>query len=153
MPDVLFYHLERGALETTLPDLLEKTLARGWKAVIRTGSNERAKALDAHLWSYRDETFLPHGLAGEDNDTQSRQPIWLTADDDRPNAPDVLFLVDGAIEPADALKALERCVVIFDGRDEDAVSAAREYWKTCSSAGYAVTYWKQSPEGRWTKQG
>src|SRR5690349_11599483 len=36
MTDILFYHLERQPLDRVLPQLLERTLERGWRAVIET---------------------------------------------------------------------------------------------------------------------
>ncbi|HAJ48248.1 MAG TPA: DNA polymerase III subunit chi, partial [Alphaproteobacteria bacterium] len=121
--EAFFYHLERKALEEVLPELLERTLARGWRAVIRPGSLERAEALDGHLWSYRDDSFLPHGLAREPH--AAAQPILIDLDQRNTNAAQILFLVDGA-EPRDwqALAALgfERTALIFDGRDANAVA-------------------------------
>ena len=64
MSEVLFYHLEARSLEAVIPQLLEKTLERGWRAVIEVGSTERAEALDSHLWTYRDDSFLAHGMDG-----------------------------------------------------------------------------------------
>ncbi len=43
-------------------------------------------------------------------------------------------------------------ILVFDGRDETAVSEARRQWKDAKAAGYGVTYWKQSDAGRWEKQ-
>lgn len=149
MTELLFYHLERATLESVLPGLLEKTLKRGWRATVRASSRARVEALDNRLWTYRDESFLPHAAAGEG----AGEPVWLTDGDDLPNAPQVLFLVDGAKTEAAAIEGLERCVVIFDGRDEDALADARAFWKASSQAGHDVTYWKQSAEGRWEKQG
>ena len=150
MTEVLFYHLERASLELVLPDLLEKTLARGWKAVVRTGSIESVKRLDELLWTYKDESFLPHG-AGDATEA-SRQPVWLTAEDDAPNEPDLLYFVDGAEMTVDGVEKFVRCVTIFDGGDEAALSAARAFWRAAKEKGHAVAYWKQSPEGRWEKQ-
>ena len=42
MAEVLFYHLETRPLEAVMPLLLEKTLERGWRAVVEVGSRERA---------------------------------------------------------------------------------------------------------------
>lgn len=148
MTEVLFYHLERGALEDVLPGLLEKTLERRWKAVVRAGSRERVEKLDSYLWTYRDESFLPHGAAGDGAD----QPVWLTDKDETPNGADLLFLVDSAKADAAALGNFVRCVTIFDGRDEDALADARKFWKESKDAGHEVTYWKQTPQGRWEKQ-
>jgi DNA polymerase-3 subunit chi len=153
MTEVLFYHLERAALEDVLPGLLEKTRERGWKALVRTGSDERAQALDAHLWSYRDESFLPHGLARDSNPAE--QPILLTAADGNPNNADVLFLVDGAEakdwSAAEVTRAT-RLVLIFDGRDPTALDAAREQWKRAKASGHEVTYWQQAAAGKWEKR-
>lgn len=148
MTEILFYHLERASLESVLPGLLEKTLERGWRATVRASSRERVEALDGHLWTYRDDSFLPHGASGE----AARQPVWLTDGEDLANAPQVLFLVDGAKADASAIGGLDRCVMIFDGKDEDAVSDARAFWKSAGAAGHDVTYWKQSEQGRWEKQ-
>ena len=45
MTEVLFYHLEHQPLERVLPSLVEKTLERGWRAVVQAGSEERVEAL------------------------------------------------------------------------------------------------------------
>lgn len=148
MTEILFYHLERGGVEGVLPDLLEKTLGRGWRAVVRTVSRERVNMLDNHLWVYRDESFLPHAGTGEGVD----QPVWLTDGEDVPNNAELLFLIDGAKAEAKALGSFVRCVTIFDGRDDDALSDARQFWKETKAAGHEVAYWRQSPEGRWEKQ-
>jgi DNA polymerase-3 subunit chi len=152
MSEVLFYHLERRALEDVLPGLLEKTRERGWKALVRVGSAERMAALDTHLWTYSEQTFLAHGTAADGH--PARQPIYLTVEDENPNDADVLFLA-GA-EPGDwsgnAMKAHTRIVVLFDGRDAEALAAARGQWKLAKDAGHAVTYWKESASGKWEKQ-
>ena len=61
MTEILFYHLERQALDAVLPALLERTLERGWRAVVQSGSAERVTALDQLLWTYRADSFLAHG--------------------------------------------------------------------------------------------
>jgi DNA polymerase III subunit chi len=147
MAEVLFYHLEARPLEVVLPQLLEKTLERGWRAVVEVGSTERAEALDAHLWTYRDDAFLPHGQAGETD--EARQPIVLTTDDANPNVATVRFFVDRAV-PAQT-DGYERIVYLFSGHDPDAVAEARVAWKALQ-AGNSVTYWQQESSGRWVKK-
>jgi DNA polymerase-3 subunit chi len=95
MPDVLFYHLEARPLEAVIPQLLEKTLERGWRAVVEVGSTERAEALDAHLWTYRDDSFLAHGLAGDG--AEAHQPILITTSTDNPNGAACRFFIDRAV--------------------------------------------------------
>lgn len=148
MTEVLFYHLEHQPLERVLPSLVEKTLERGWRAVVQAGSEERVEALDMALWTYREESFLPHGTKRDGNPAE--QPVFLTTDEDNPNGATVRFLVDGA-ETGD-LGAYARVVYLFEGRDSSAVAKAREQWTSAKKAGCEVTYWQQSPEGRWEKK-
>lgn len=149
MTEVLFYHLERASLEAVLPGLLERTLERGWKAVVRCGSREAVARLDEVLWIYNDESFLPHSASA---DRAADQPVFLTDSAEVPNGADLLFLVDNATADAGAVKSFVRCVTIFDGGDEKAVAAARSFWKDVKAAGHDATYWKQSQQGRWEKQ-
>jgi DNA polymerase-3 subunit chi len=146
--DVWFYHLERTSLDQALPELLEKTLARGWKALVRSTARERVEHLDGWLWSYRDDAFLPHGL--EDEPMAGRQPILITTGMDNLNGADALFLIDGA--EAGDVSAYARCVLLFDGRDEAATAAARGRWSGFKQAGAAVSYWRQGENGAWRKE-
>ncbi|MCT8973222.1 DNA polymerase III subunit chi [Microbaculum marinisediminis] len=148
MTEVLFYHLERRPLEAVLPALLEKCLERGWKAVVQGGSAERLDAIDGVLWTYREDSFLPHGTVADGDPVF--QPIYLTTDTDNLNDATVRFLVDGA-EPPD-LAGYQRAIFIFDGRDEEAVAQARVHWKQASGQGHDVTYWQQNDSGRWERK-
>ncbi len=147
--DISFYHLTRTTLEAALPQMLEKTLERGQRAVVRAGSAERVEALTAWLWTYKDRNFLPHGSAKDGH--AARQPIWLTEKDERPNDAQVLFLTDGAVS-GEELAEFERCAVLFDGNDESALSKARAQWSGLKDAGHDLTYWQQTDEGRWEKK-
>jgi DNA polymerase III subunit chi len=149
MSEMLFYHLQRQPLEKVLPALLEKSLSRGWRVVVQASSQERVEALDAHLWTYRDDSFLPHGTDRETD--PASQPVLLTTRDHNPNRAEVRFLIDGVSVPADAA-AYERIVLLFDGEDEDAVAAARERWSEAKAQGLAATYWQADEEGRWQRK-
>jgi DNA polymerase-3 subunit chi len=147
--EVWFYHLERTGLDQALPELLDKTLARGWRALVRATGADRLEHLDGWLWSWREDSFLPHGLASEP--LAERQPVLLTTGADNPNGAQVLVLIDGA-EPGD-LGPYTRCLVLFDGKDEAQLGLARRQWSALKAAGAALSYWKQSGEGRWEKSG
>ncbi|HET7413513.1 MAG TPA: DNA polymerase III subunit chi [Pararhizobium sp.] len=147
MPEVLFYHLTDSRLEDALPPLLEKSLERGWHVVVQTGSEERRDALDAHLWTYRDGSFLPHGTDVARH--AERQPVVLSAADGNPNGATVRFLVDGA--PPPDLSAYERVVFMFDGHDQPQLEDARAHWKRLKEDGLTLTYWQQT-SGRWERK-
>jgi DNA polymerase III subunit chi len=143
-----FYHLERTSLDQALPELLEKTLARGWRALVRCGGRDRLEHLDGWLWSYRDDSFLPHGLA--EGEWPEHQPVLLTLGEENLNGAEALFLLDGA--EALELQPFTRCILLFEDRSEAAVSTARMRWREMKAAGHPVSYWRQSGEGAWRKQ-
>ena len=145
--EVWFYHLERTGLDQALPELLEKTLQRGWKAVVRTREPGRIEHLDGWLWSYRDDSFLPHGIAGEASDPD--QPVLITMDEGNPNAASVRFFVDRAVPRTG--EGYERIFYLFSGHDPDAVTEARAAWKGLTE-GNSLAYWQQDDSGRWVKK-
>jgi DNA polymerase III subunit chi len=146
--EALFYHLTESTLEEALPGLLERSVARGWKVVVQAGSEERRAALDTHLWVYRDDSFLAHGLDFEPH--AAEQPILLTCGLENGNSADVRFIVDGA-EPPD-LGGYQRCVFMFDGHDAAQLETARRHWKDVKAQGHEVTYWQQSGDRRWERK-
>ena len=151
MTETLFYHLERRALEEVLPGLVGKSRARGWKALIRADSATRADAIDTLLWTYDDQSFLPHAQQGDGE--AARQPVLITVEEGNANGAQIVFYVGGA-QPGDwtGLAGLSRIVMLFDGRDEAALASARAAWKEARAAGHDVTYWKESPSGKFEKQ-
>lgn len=149
MAEVLFYHLTESTLDEALPGLLERTLQRGWRAVVQTGSVERRDALDAHLWGYSAESFIGHGR--DDEPFTADQPVLLTSGLANDNVANVRFLVDGAVPPDD-FSPWQRIVFLFDGHDEAQLASARTSWKTSKAAGHSATYWQQNAERRWEKK-
>jgi DNA polymerase III subunit chi len=149
MSEILFYHLKGQTLEQVLPPLLQKSLERGWRVVVQASSDERVDALDAHLWTWRDDAFLPHGTARDPE--AAEQPIVLTANSENPNGAPVRFLVDGANLTSDTGN-YQRIVLLFDGDDPEAVEMARMQWSEAKTKGAEVTYWKADENGRWQRQ-
>jgi len=151
MTETLFYHLERRSLEEVLPGLVEKSLQRGWRAAIRTDSAECSDALDTLLWTYDDQSFLPHAQAGDGE--AGDQPVLISMEEGNPNSAQIVFYVGGA-GPSDwnSLSELARVVLLFDGRDAAALASARTAWKDAKASGHDVTYWKETPSGKFEKQ-
>ncbi len=148
MSELLFYHLTETRLEDALPPLLEKSLQRGWRVVVQTGSEERRDALDQYLWTYRDESFLPHGTdIGHHAD---RQPVLLCVSDTNANGANVRFLVDGA-EPPDPT-GYDRLVFLFDGHDQHQLETARGHWQAFKDSEHQLTYWQQTADRRWEQK-
>jgi DNA polymerase-3 subunit chi len=148
MTEILFYHLTESKLEDALPALLEKSVERGWKVAVQTGEEARRDLLDEHLWTFRAESFLPHGTDAAP--MAQAQPVLLTTTSDNLNGATVRFLVDGAEPPP--LDAYDRVVFMFDGFDQQQLEGARAHWKRLKGEGHSLTYWQQSQDGRWVKK-
>lgn len=148
MTEIRFYHLQRTRLEEVLPTLLERAYGRGDRVLVAVGSTERAEALAAHLWTYRPDSFLPHGTAKDGE--AAAQPIYLTAGDENPNEATLLLLCDGASRSD--LAQFSLVCELFDGNDEAAVAAARARWRDYKAANHQLIYYQQSDSGRWEEK-
>jgi DNA polymerase-3 subunit chi len=148
MTSVAFYHLQKSTLERALPKLLEKTVETGNRAVVMAGTDDRVEALNGILWTYENDSWLPHGSSKDG--APEDQPVWLTTNDENPNQSQFLFLTDGA--SSDHVGEFERCFELFNGLDNAAVGAAREHWKAYKDAGFDLTYWQQNDNGKWMEK-
>ena len=138
-------------LASALPVILEKTLERGWRACVQTVDDLRLKALDDALWTFKDESFLPHALAGDPR--AARQPLVLTREADNPNGAALRIYVEGAeIDLAVSEPGYERVILLFDGRNEAELDAARGQWSRLKKEGFALAYWQQDDAGRWDRK-
>jgi DNA polymerase-3 subunit chi len=145
MTEIRFYHLLATSLEKALPRLLEKLLARDLRAVVLASSRERVEALDSALWTYRPDSFLPHGCARDG--LAQEQPVWLTDRDENPNHASVLILTDGATSLH--IDDYDLCLEFFDGTDTEALAAARRRWRAYKERKYTVLYYQQNERGGW----
>ena len=143
-----FYHLGRGTVLGALPPLLEKVLERGWRALVRSPDPDALAALDQVLWTYRPDSFLPHGLSSEPR--AEAQPVLLTSAAENENQASAVILLHGAQAPA--LEGVQRCITMFDDADTGALAVARERWKSLRQSGAACSYWRQDDHGRWSRQ-
>jgi DNA polymerase III subunit chi len=148
MTEILFYHLTESTLEDALPALLERSLDRGWKVVVEAGSEERVASLNTHLWTYKEDGFLPHGAVGDAYPEE--QPVYLSTDAANPNAANVRFHVDGSM-PAQT-EGYSRVVLMFDGHNNAELTEARAAWKRLKGEGHELTYWQQNQDRRWEKK-
>lgn len=149
-PEWWFYHLQRTSLERAVGPLLEKCLERGWRVLAVSADASRRAALDEALWTYDDQSFLPHGQAEADGLDPNMQPILISGESANKNHAAVALLMDGADLPVDA--EFERCMVMFDDGDSATRQKAREQFKAAKDAGLSARYFQQSGRG-WKEAG
>ncbi|NQY96235.1 MAG: DNA polymerase III subunit chi [Henriciella sp.] len=149
-PEWWFYHLQRTTLERAVGPLLEKCLERGWRVLAVSPDITRRAALDEALWTYDDQSFLPHGQAEAEGLEPAQQPILISDATENLNEAAVVLLMDGVDMRADA--AFERCMVMFDDGDQAARQKAREQFKAAKDAGLTARYFQQAGRG-WKEAG
>jgi len=150
MTSFRFHHLERRRVDQALPEILERAYAEGRRAVVRAGSEEEVAALNDRLWTFDDASFLPHGAAGDGEPAE--QPIYLTSRLENPNGAALLVVVSGAAAPgAGDADAFEDAILLFDGRDEEALARARADWARLKAEGRDISYWREGEEGGWRR--
>ena len=148
MAEILFYHMTESRLDEVLPSLLERTVERGWRAVVQCGTEAYRDAFDESLWTFSESSFVAH--ATDEAEALADQPVVLTTGSGNPNSAEVRFIVDGAVPPDPS--AYRRFVVMFDGLDEVQTEDARASWKLFKSAGHDMAYWAQNPDRKWEKK-
>jgi len=146
--EVRFYHLQRGTVEQSLPQLLAKIYSGGHKIVVKLGTPERVKAFDDLLWTFDPGSFLPHAQSGDEN--AAEQGILLTTEDENPNDANILILADGAV--AEHMEDFDICCEIFNGLEQDALKTARSHWKDFQDKGFDTVYFQQNERGGWEKK-
>ena len=150
MTEVWFYHLQSQPFERALPALVEKAVARGWRVIIQTVDDLRRQAIDDLLWTYAAVSFLPHGVDGDA--AAERQPVLLTCGRENPNDAAFRMYVEGAEVQIGPDDAYERVILLFDGRNEEELAAARRQWTRLKDQGLALAYWQQGENGQWSRR-
>lgn len=142
-----FYHLEASTVEGILPGLLEKTRQKGWRAMVKLPEGQ-LKEMDDYLWTYKDDSFLPHGR--DDEPMAEQQPITLSANAESAEGHQAVFLLSGT-DIAD-MKGVERCMVMINGRSQDDIQRERARWKALKETGASLSYYQQNDRGGWEKK-
>lgn len=149
MTEVRFYHLQKTPLEQALPMILEKAMQGGFRAHIIVPDDNIKQSLDEWLWTYKDNSFLAHGL--ESDEKAAAHPIIIsTTDEAIKNEADMLVLTHGCT--SEKIGDFKLCCEMLNGAIDQQITDARARWKVYKEKGYEVTYWAQDDQGRWSKK-
>jgi DNA polymerase III subunit chi len=140
-----FYHIAHTSLDAAIGPLLEKCLERRWRVVV-AGAEETLGRLDTSLWTWREDSFLPHGRG---RTAPGKQPVLLSTLAEPANGAKVALLLDGL--DADGAQ-FDRCMVVFDGADETVRAKARQQYKAATDAGATARYFQQERGGGWSEK-
>jgi DNA polymerase-3 subunit chi len=138
-----FYQLSASPIERVLPRICERLLENEERLLV-VAAQDQIERLDALLWSYKADSFLPHGQASAP--APDRQPILLAVESEPLNEARNIALADGRWRE-EALH-FERTFYFFD---LDGVEGARGVWRNLNAReGLERRYWRQEG-GKWVQ--
>lgn len=102
-----------------------------WTLVLARDAAQ-AEELDDLLWSFDDDAYIPHQVAGTDDEDELTPVLIAAPDTDAPLRPLVINLRDGAVEGS-----FERVLEVVPA-DESSRGPLRERWTQYKSRGLEV---------------
>lgn len=148
MTEIRFYHLQKQSLDQALPLILEKAYSMGHKIIVKMQDEEEANRMATHLWTYKQDKFLPHGTKKDGQ--ADLQPIWITHLEENPNHATTLILTQG--QTSENIEKFDLVCEMLNGHSDDQIAAARKRWAEYQKSDYETTYWFQNEDGGWIKK-
>jgi len=112
-------------------ELAKRAFESGQRALILARSADQADALDEKLWEFDEQAFIPHQIAGDDDDAIT--PLLIVAPGT--TTADRALVINLRDECAPGL--FERVLEVV-AADEAQRLGSRERWKTYKAAGFEV---------------
>lgn len=137
MPRIDFYILNTGDLTTRLEfacRLAEKAYKNRHRLYIHTEHEQDAHQMDELLWTYRDESFLPHNLYGEG--PEEAPPIQIGFGIVPEKQRDILMNLSNQVPTF--YKNFNRVLELV-ANDSNHQAKAREHFKMYRAAGYEIS--------------
>ena len=111
--------------------LVEKAYFKGHHIFIATDNENETKRIDAELWSFKTNRFIPHGFVG----TREGKIIGIGCDQDPDEHSGVLINLQKTIPPF--FSRFERLIEIVESNDED-LARGRANWTFYKDRGYPL---------------
>lgn len=152
MSELRIYHLTVQSVKDGLPGLITTALGRDLRCHIYVPDALMAEDICDHLWTYQQDSFVPHGT--KKDGFESHQPVWISPDLENPNDADVRFVMAGADIAPDGLNHMDLTCVLFDESDTNARQKTRRLWAESDGMdNIDRIYYRQDENGQWHESG
>ena len=121
--------------------LISLIYRKGHKIHVQTRSIEYAKTLDEKLWSFSEDSFIPHSL----KEDQLNAPIKICTETDSPEHKDVFVNLSGSTPIF--FSRFDRVAEVVPEKESDR-SAARKAYSFYKERGYEVRFHKMGRKSR-----
>ena len=116
--------------------LVRKARAADMNVVVYLQNREQLRALDDALWTFSEQDFLPHVIAGDE--LASQTPVILS-DNAADTLPHHQILINLSQQTPEHFARFERLFEVVS-TDEDDLIAGRERYKQYQQRGYPLTH-------------
>jgi len=117
--------------------LVERIHGEGLRLYVRAASEQEARHLDRLLWTFRQQSFIPHGLRGETDSDLT--PVLIGWNGDAPDTRPILINLAPALPPG-----FERYERVCEAVDHDPAirAAARERFRSYRRSGLQLDHYQ-----------
>lgn len=140
------YQLSRDTPESFWPKFLEKCVEKGEKAQLWSSHTDTLISWDKKLWTYRPDSFLPHGM-----DDPEQQPILLSSSLTHAETHPLLCLLELPQNFQELFNTGYTHIIGAFPSESPHCLAFQVFLKNLNEAS-SFDLWKQSFDGRWTKE-
>ncbi|MDC3108146.1 DNA polymerase III subunit chi [Paracoccaceae bacterium] len=134
-----FYNVYQRDVVADIAWLTENIFKKNNKIVIFCTDQETAEVVNDFLWSYRDDSFIPHSI--KKNGGSSLCPILVATDLNEVYEHNVLLALNGALIKEKDWQGFAKIYYFFDDQDIKEKDNARFMWKSFSSLDIDCKYW------------
>lgn len=150
MTQIIFYSTAPLQVEKTLFALLEKSLEKGNKSLLLFKDKEKCLSINEQLWTYKQNSFLPHISEDDQIYDNIDVPVYLTTKNENPFKAELLFSIDGFLP--DNIDHFERVIIIIDVNDELLNEKYKNYYLDINKNFEDIVFYKSDDNGKWIEK-
>jgi len=140
LKEFFFYNITERDFFKDSAILIEQLFKQGIKALILCPDDEVSSFFDDYLWSFKEESFIPHTVL--DSDTSHLEAIIISKEKLSMAAFKTLVILKGSIVDTDYCNRFEKIYYFFDDNNDDEKKLARTLWRESVKQGTNCKYWK-----------
>jgi DNA polymerase-3 subunit chi len=136
MPQAAFYLIAKPRFEgdplLLVCELAKRCFRAGKPVLVLTRDLAQAELLDGRLWDFEEEAFIPHQIAGSDEDDEDTPVLIVPPGIDVPDRPYIINLRDAAFRGT-----CERVLEVVPA-DPTTREPLRQRWRDYQSRGFEL---------------
>jgi DNA polymerase-3 subunit chi len=137
MTEILFVETSARRMEMRACEIAEENYAQGRKVQIIVVDQEQAERLDDLLWTFKPDSFVPHGLwAGSPDEPE--QPVVITTRMEAVKDMDSLLMM-GYTE-VDLVSQFSHVFHLVVTDNQERLDNSRRYWTLLKDANFSLRH-------------